>query len=620
MTSKAALVLPVGADEWRAANLAAGFARVAEDLAGGGFEVEVFALPGAATELPARVTTLAWSDPPILAGPAAAHLSLSLRAGHQLWRRLAANPPDIVLAPLGGGILQPALMSRDLGESLGDTAMVLWGEAGAARRMELGDIEPVGVEAVIAEAMESAARRLADATARPDASADRPGEIRLAFPFRPSPRTASRGGRTQEIVCVGPASGRHGADAFLTVIERLGHEGVLTGRTVTFLGPWREGTAGLGKAMLGRRARDWRFAFTQVDESRPGKVLDHLRRPGVLAVFPGAAADDEVILADCLSAGVASVVASHHPMASWVSGAASIIDPDLADLADHFDSVVAQRPPAFETPDWPEVFESAIAARRSSPVVRTRQTRSASLCITHRDRPDALAAALASRGGTAGLTTIVVDTGSETATLDALGALESDDVRIIQGSPGARQPWARNLAAEHAGGDILIFLDDDNLFIDDGLARLVAAFEDPRIDIVVSTLSLFDGAPGQGLPAADLVFMGEAGWAGLLYNGFGDANFAIRRDRFAEIGCFADDDVAAFDWVFFAKAQARGLTIAVLQKPAIAYRRDLFGRDAKWRKRDLEGPRRHVLRAYEIGQTSKIIAALGQCLSLPFVE
>jgi hypothetical protein len=46
----------------------------------------------------------------------------------------------------------------------------------------------------------------------------------------------------------------------------------------------------------------------------------------------------------------------------------------------------------------------------------------------------------------------------------------------------------------------------------------------------------------------------------------------------------------------------------------------LTGRDTKWRKHDLEGPRRQVVAAYGLSSPVSIMAALAQNLSLPTVE
>jgi hypothetical protein len=619
VSHRAAIILPYGPDAWRVANLTEGFIRVAEALARGGFTVEVFRpqeAPAEAAPPPGiTVTPLVFTAPPILAGPAPAHLSRSLRLGHQLWRRLADDPPDIVLAPMAGGILQPCLMSRRLGESLEATRFVIWGEAGAAERHELGDLEPAGISTVIDDALETTARRLADVIAGPREAGAAGSSLRLALPGRTVAIGPADSLRIDEIVFVGPASERHGAAEFLASIERMGHAGLLADRRVTFLGPWREGPMGLGKAMLGRRAQDWPFAFTQIDEHRPDKVLEHLRQRGVLAVFAGAAPDDDVILADAASAGLATAVSARHPLAEWLAPAIGVCAPDLADL-DKFVVSEAPRPTASaRAADWAGAFEAVIGIRR--PRDRRVSARTASLCITHRNRTAELAAALHSRGSAAGpgLRTVVVDTGSTAESLSRLAALEAPGVEIIEGPPGARQGVARNLAASRSSGEILVFLDDDNLFVDEGLSRLIAAFDDPKVDLVAPNLAIHDKAAGEGRAMGDLVFMGFTGWAGLLFNGFGDANFAIRRRCFDEIGGFVDDDAAAFDWIFFAAAQARGREIGVLQKPAIGYQRDLAARDRKWRKLDLEGPRRQVLRAYGVDRQLALVLGLTQFLT-----
>jgi hypothetical protein len=630
LTLRASIVLPLGADVWRNSNLATGFARVAQELGRGGFIVEVIVPPGG--EAPGLAHTagvnlfqLSFTSPPIVAGPAPARYSESLRVGHQLWRHLAARRPDIVFAPLVGGVLQPALMSRAVGESLGRTSMVLWGEASTAERLRLGDIEPAGPGAVIDDALETTVLRLADAVADPRSPSptSAPQSLELQLPASPhtTPATFLRG-PVEEIVFVGPASGRHGAPEFLAAIERMGHAGRLLGRRLTFLGPWREGPEGLGKAMLGRRARDWGFPFTQVDESRPETILNYLHRPGVVGVFAGAAADDDVVLVDAAQAGLAPVVCAHHRLAHRLRGAVRLCASDLCDLEAHIDRDPPEPLGPIEPSDWSAAFEMLIAARSAKPPPAAATSVTASLCVTHRDRPQALARALQSRGTALGpqVDTVIVDTGSTPENLARATELSHGDAQLLSTPAGARQAWARNLAARHAQGQILVFLDDDNVFLEDGLTRLLRPFSCMDVDVVISNLALYDAAPGKGDAGADLVFMGEAGWAGLLFNAFGDANFAIRRDRLTEIGGFADNDAAAFDWIFFAKAQARGLKFAVLQQPAIGYHRDLGARDTRWRKLDLEEPRRQVLRNYEFGSSSIAILAMAQMLSLPLIE
>jgi hypothetical protein len=641
-TPRVALVLPSGADLWRVANLTLGFTRLAAQLAGNGFAVDLI-LPAdvdqrIGPELPAGVsrTNLRFTGPPIIAGPGSASMTASLKAGHQLWRHLSANPPDIVFGPLAGGALQPSLMSRAVGESLGGTMMVALAEATTTERLRLGDIEQATVSALVDEALETATLRLVDAVAGfrdlEPACGKNPRILRFCLPAGdqrhsdrpPGPKSFEERAPFEEIVFVGPASARHGAPAFLAEIERLGHAGVMAGRRVTFLGPWREGPLGIGKAMLGRRARDWSFTFTQRDETRLDRILDYLKRPGVLAVFPGAAGDDEVMLVDAVNAGVDLMICAHHPLAHWLGGAVHVSEPGLADLGQVLirgPRAMAEPPAAFH---WPAEFRRLLAERDRRETGSPQPRPSASLCITHRDRAASLGEAIESAGIESGKTAdlVIVDTGSRSQdALARIAALEATaGARILRMPPGAQQGAARNLAATHATGDILVFLDDDNVFLDGGFGRLVGAFANSDFDIVVSNLRLHDDPFREGKPAADLVFLGDAGSAGLIFNGFGDANFAIRAEAFRRVGGFADTDGAAFDWLFLARARAAGLGIGVLQGPAVGYARNLAGRETKWRTRDLEGPRRELIGIYDLpGRATAIVANL-QSLTLAMMD
>ncbi len=635
MNWKAALVLGAGDDAWRNANLAWGFSNIARQLLNAGVAVELILPPGAAETgvdhalggLVAR--RLSYADPPIISGSGPAAFTASLRAGHQLWRHLSGDPPDIVLAPVTGGLLQPSLVSRAMGESLAATSIVLWDDFSTAERVKLGDIEPPGFAALVDDALETTALRLADAVIGPRASGwDGRKDLRhvtLTLPERDeSKEKPATSDRIREIVFVGPASARHGTAVCLDAVEELDRVGELLDVRVTFLGPWRDGPRGLGKAMLGRRARAWNCKFTQLDESRIDNILAYLGRPGVLAVFAGMLADDDSLVVETASAGLNFAICDHHPLAERMRGVAEILATDMSDLPRVLTQGRSERcivAPCAD--DWPAALGALVDERRHAPVRQRELRPSVALCITHRDRLESLTTALQSRNDVdANTEVVVVDTGSAPETLALLGQLEGEQVSVLHAPRGARQSVARNLAARETVGDILVFLDDDNVFVEDGLRRIVEPLYNADFDIVVSNLALYDETPrfdGQ-LAAAHLVFLGEADWAGLVFNGFGDANFAMRRESFVLAGGFEEDDAAAFDWVFFSRARALGLKIGVLQRPAIGYHRELSGRDSKWKRQDFEGPRRRMLEMYAATRASPVILGIVQHLGLPILE
>src|SRR5205814_1628720 len=140
--------------------------------------------------------------------------------------------------------------------------------------------------------------------------------------------------------------------------------------------------------------------------------------------------------------------------------------------------------------------------------------------------------------------------------------------------PASTAPQAYWRGVEAARHGTVVFLDDDNAFVDNGVVRLSRAVMAGHFDAVVSTLDIFEHErPAPGPSVGHLTFLGDAGSAGLFFNGFGDTAMAIRRDAFLAIGGFPSMGGASpsFDWVMLAKLRAAGKRIGVLQDPAVRY-------------------------------------------------
>ncbi|MFI5457153.1 MAG: glycosyltransferase family 2 protein [Isosphaerales bacterium] len=89
---------------------------------------------------------------------------------------------------------------------------------------------------------------------------------------------------------------------------------------------------------------------------------------------------------------------------------------------------------------------------------------------------------------------IVVDDGSRDGTLATIiDVAQGKDLfrifhRRLPSSPGS----ARNAGASLAAGDVLVFLDADDLFLEDHLVECCQALEDPAVDFVKTGVALSD--------------------------------------------------------------------------------------------------------------------------------
>jgi GT2 family glycosyltransferase len=239
--------------------------------------------------------------------------------------------------------------------------------------------------------------------------------------------------------------------------------------------------------------------------------------------------------------------------------------------------------------DWLQWHEQIVREHEASRAAATAATAKnvstplprVSVCVTHRNRPAYLGAALDSIRDQdyPAIEVILVDDGSdEPAAIAALDAFEPEFARrgwTILRRPNRYPGAARNAAVEVAQGDYILFMDDDNLAEPHEVRTLVQAAEQSGADILTCLLSVFQGrglAP-TGAPLHIWPFLGAAIAPGMLRNVFGDANALIRRSVFDRIGGFTEDfGVGNEDWEFFARAVLRGMRLEVVRPHDVSAR------------------------------------------------
>jgi len=564
---------------------------------------------------------------PILTGLNRAISSRPMIEAHRLARYLVDFDPDLLIAPLRGGIAQGVLMARACGEAFRRTRIALWCDTPSRPRFLRGDGLSTGLAPLIADALEHQTLALADALIVPDqANADVAAMLtpctlpsfKASLPVLPADtgHPPLRARDIREVVFVGPIQRHAGVVEFIEAIHRLSRDGLLADRVVSFLGAARSAVQGIGKEWLGLQASRWPFLFSVMEAAGPEEQRRYLDKPGRLTV---AIADDEEDFEP-----VRQNARHHITVRTSANGRQSLTDRLEAALRGALVDGAIAAPAAPASTDWAELVTRLSALPRSVPL-RPAPAAGITVCLLHHNRLVQLASALASIPEAIGndpVEIIVLDNASE-------GAFIEDEIRNRAGPrPHLRtvrfakplpQASALNRGLAEARFETVLFLDDDNYYLPSGVARLAGAVAAGGWDIAVTPLEIFDDGASRPAPTAGrLIFLGEARSAGLFFNAFGDTAMAVRRNTFLGIGGFHDPgyEFPSLDWVTLAKAQAAGLRIGALQWPALRYRRDTARADMAANKLDQEGARSLVFEAYRGAFDAELVARYAQKLQL----
>jgi GT2 family glycosyltransferase len=364
---------------------------------------------------------------------------------------------------------------------------------------------------------------------------------------------------------------------------------------VTFLGKPASVNGTPSESYLQARAVKWPFPWTVISHLDRDQAMAYLRAPNRVAVLPSKIDNLPYTVLECLGSGIPFVAAATGGIPEMIRPADRervLFAPDAQDFASRLAVVLrkglAPAPiriaPSRTLGQWLHWHDRAVpqlarrpAARRTTPLV--------SVCVTHRNRPAMLAAALESIRAQdyPRIEVVLVDDGSDqpgaVAALDALEPeFRSRDWQIIRQSNrylGA----ARNAAIAAVRGDLVIFMDDDNLAAPQEVSTFVRAAQHSPAGIFTCLLDAFQGpSPDESSKRQVWPFLGGALVPGLIRNVFGDANACIRREVFDRVGGFTEDfGVGCEDWEFFARAALRGVRVEVVPEPLVRYRQSPHG-------------------------------------------
>jgi glycosyltransferase involved in cell wall biosynthesis len=185
---------------------------------------------------------------------------------------------------------------------------------------------------------------------------------------------------------------------------------------------------------------------------------------------------------------------------------------------------------------------------------------------------------------------LVVDDGSDDGTADEVASSFGDGVRLIRLGTNQGRSAARNIGWAEARGDLVAFLDSDDLWAADKLARQVPCFANSDVSLVCCRIGVVD-ADGQPMAdeSAELArAFDDADARGHEYGGVTEtwcriytSTVVVRRELLQATGGF-DERLTQFeDWDLFWRIARQGRVVA-LPDTLVQYRRHAGNTPLRW--------------------------------------
>ncbi|GBD56959.1 glycosyltransferase [Gluconobacter wancherniae] len=395
-----------------------------------------------------------------------------------------------------------------------------------------------------------------------------------------------------EIVFFGRLEERKGLTLLCKALDRLDPATWTNIRQVTFLGKSSHELA-FKKLIEKKTNNNWPVEIRIITNMDRTQANTYLSQPGRLAVIASLSENSPYSVMECLlqeTAFIASNIGGIPELIAHQDQSRVLFEPQPQSLAECltkcFETRFSFKPAKLSfSPDdiakkWSELIQkidlSAPEALSKAELPRI------SVCLTHYERPHLLGEALNSlfQQSYKNFEVIVVDDGSvKQSSKECLNRLskhyEELEWKFIR-STNRYLGAARNLAASHATGEYLMFMDDDNIALPHELETYARCARQVDADILTCPFDIYhrdisahekEKAEYRWLP------LGACPSLGVFYNCFGDANALIRRSLFEKIGGFTEDyGIGHEDWEFFAAAVLHGGNLQVVPESLFLYR------------------------------------------------
>jgi glycosyltransferase involved in cell wall biosynthesis len=397
-----------------------------------------------------------------------------------------------------------------------------------------------------------------------------------------------------ELVFFGRYEERKGIRVFAEALNRLGPQR-LAGLTVTFLGRAVPISAGEVAELLSDGVREAIGEPRFVNDLGSYEARAYLREAGRLAVIPSLVDNSPNVVIECIEDGVSFLAAASGGIPELVAAADHervLVPAEAARIADRLAAIIAAgqtiRPPApgydldSILPAWEALATPATGATLATGAEPARgepeNTPLVSVVIPHFAQPRFVRYAIQSvvEQDYPNLEIVLVDDGTPDPDLAA------EVARL------AAEPWtrplrfirqenrylgaARNEGTRQARGDLLVYLDDDDLLAPGYVSTLVTAITASGADAVSCAITTYDDDDGylEGPPTGTWCFLGDAAEIAPVWNLLGGAAMVVRREAWAAVGGFHErHGVGHEDWDFLLRVVLSGRTVRAVAEPEL---------------------------------------------------
>lgn len=393
----------------------------------------------------------------------------------------------------------------------------------------------------------------------------------------------------RELAFFGRLERRKGVQVFTAALNRL-DPSLLSGIRISFLG--REATYRTTevRAMLDDPIRHVVAGVDFHTDFDHEAACGHLSRPGTMAVVASLTDNSPNTIYECIERGIpflATTTGGTPELLHEDDRSRCLVNPDPGSMAAALSRLLqdgltpGRAKPSFDGRESLRLWHEILDWKPHRPV-EVRELPLVTAVITHHDRPDLVMTAVEAVDAQdyVALEVVVVDDGSERReshrVIDEIaGRTWRHDLKVVH-QENLYLGAARNAGARAGAGEMLVFVDDDDVPMPHFVSSLVTAQRATGADAVTCAMRAFNNTTGSPAPSDDRgtwVFLGGVLHLAAVENCIGGAPAIVRRAALDAIGGYHEVHGVGFeDWQLYVRLLFSGHRVATVPEALYWYR------------------------------------------------